>query len=282
MVFDFGALPPEINSGRIYAGPGSAPLIAAATAWDALASELQTTAASYASTIGELTTSWQGPSSAAAAECRRAVHGVAEQHRRAGRADGIPGSGGGGCLRGRLRCQHPAAGDRGQSGAAGRAGRNQLPGPATPRRSPPPRLTYAEFWAQDAGRDVRVLRRGDHRESADTVHRSAGDHQRQRAGDAGGQHSPVGCRLDRRFDHRQPFRVPDSAEHRTDKLRHRARRPLTGSSRHCYRSRPPAWLRSYRAWACRRRSTNAINLFQPVAHHRRQHTQHLWPPDRGH
>jgi PPE-repeat protein len=66
MVFDFGALPPEINSGRIYAGPGSAPLIAAATAWDALASELQTTAASYGSTIGELTSSWQGPSSAAA------------------------------------------------------------------------------------------------------------------------------------------------------------------------------------------------------------------------
>jgi PPE-repeat protein len=68
MVLDFGALPPEINSGRIYTGPGSAPLLAAATAWDALASELQTTAASYASTIGELTTSWQGPSSTAAAE----------------------------------------------------------------------------------------------------------------------------------------------------------------------------------------------------------------------
>jgi PPE-repeat protein len=67
MVFDFAALPPEINSGRIYAGPGSAPLIAAATAWDALASELQTTAASYGSTIGELTSSWQGPSSQAAA-----------------------------------------------------------------------------------------------------------------------------------------------------------------------------------------------------------------------
>ena len=65
-MFDFGALPPEINSGKIYSGPGSAPLLAAATAWDALASELQTTAASYASTIGELTTSWQGPSSAAA------------------------------------------------------------------------------------------------------------------------------------------------------------------------------------------------------------------------
>jgi len=67
MVFDFGALPPEINSGKIYTGPGSAPLLAAATAWDALASELQTTAASYGSTIGELTSSWQGPSSEAAA-----------------------------------------------------------------------------------------------------------------------------------------------------------------------------------------------------------------------
>ncbi|WP_293000792.1 PPE family protein [Mycobacterium sp.] len=67
MVFDFGALPPEINSGRIYLGPGSAPLLAAATAWNALAAELQATAASYTSTITELSTSWQGPSSQAAA-----------------------------------------------------------------------------------------------------------------------------------------------------------------------------------------------------------------------
>ncbi len=69
MVLDFGALPPEVNSGRIYTGPGSAPLLAAASAWDALASELQTTAASYTSTITELTSSgWQGPSSVAAAD----------------------------------------------------------------------------------------------------------------------------------------------------------------------------------------------------------------------
>lgn len=66
MVFDFGALPPEVNSGKIYSGPGSAPLLAAATAWDALASELQTTAAGYASTITELASNWQGPSSSAA------------------------------------------------------------------------------------------------------------------------------------------------------------------------------------------------------------------------
>jgi PPE-repeat protein len=67
MVFDFGALPPEINSGKIYSGPGSAPLLAASTAWNALASELQTTAAGYASTITELGSSWTGPSSTAAA-----------------------------------------------------------------------------------------------------------------------------------------------------------------------------------------------------------------------
>jgi PPE-repeat protein len=67
MVFEFGALPPEINSGRIYTGPGSAPLLAAATAWNALASELQTTAAGYASAISELGSSWTGPSSTAAA-----------------------------------------------------------------------------------------------------------------------------------------------------------------------------------------------------------------------
>jgi PPE-repeat protein len=67
MVFDFGALPPEINSGKIYTGPGSAPLLAASTAWNALASELQTTAAGYASTITELGSSWTGPSSTAAA-----------------------------------------------------------------------------------------------------------------------------------------------------------------------------------------------------------------------
>jgi PPE-repeat protein len=60
---DFGALPPEINSGRMYSGPGSAPLLAAAAAWDGLAAELQATAASYGSVISELRTGWHGPSS---------------------------------------------------------------------------------------------------------------------------------------------------------------------------------------------------------------------------
>ncbi|CPR06526.1 PPE family protein [Mycobacterium bohemicum DSM 44277] len=61
---DFGALPPEINSGRIYAGPGSGPMMAAASAWDGLAAELSSTATGYTSVIAELTGSpWLGPAS---------------------------------------------------------------------------------------------------------------------------------------------------------------------------------------------------------------------------
>ncbi|AGZ50488.1 PPE family protein [Mycobacterium kansasii] len=63
---DFGAIPPEINSARIYSGPGSGPLIAAATAWDALTAELTAASAGYVSVISELTSSqWLGPASMA-------------------------------------------------------------------------------------------------------------------------------------------------------------------------------------------------------------------------
>ncbi|WP_406813642.1 PPE family protein [Mycobacterium sp. M23085] len=61
---DFGLVPPEINSGRMYAGPGPGPLLGAAAAWDVLAAELHSTAASYSSAISGLTAAWQGPSSA--------------------------------------------------------------------------------------------------------------------------------------------------------------------------------------------------------------------------
>ncbi|MGB7872725.1 MAG: PPE family protein [Mycobacterium sp.] len=65
---DFTMLPPEVNSGRMYAGPGSGPMLAAASAWDGLAAELQSTANSYESAISELTGGpWLGPSSASMA-----------------------------------------------------------------------------------------------------------------------------------------------------------------------------------------------------------------------
>jgi PPE-repeat protein len=65
-VLDFGLLPPEVNSGRMYSGPGPGPLLAAAEAWDSLASDLGFASAGYGSTLSELTSgSWTGPTSSA-------------------------------------------------------------------------------------------------------------------------------------------------------------------------------------------------------------------------
>lgn len=59
---DYGLLPPEINSGRIYAGPGAGSLLAAATAWSGLAADLQAAAAGHRSVITALTSGpWLGP-----------------------------------------------------------------------------------------------------------------------------------------------------------------------------------------------------------------------------
>jgi PPE-repeat protein len=64
VTLDFAALPPEINSGRMYAGAGSGSMVAAAAAWDGLATELNFAASSYHSAVSELTGGpWVGPSS---------------------------------------------------------------------------------------------------------------------------------------------------------------------------------------------------------------------------
>ncbi|GAB3019185.1 PPE family protein [Mycobacterium bourgelatii] len=66
---DFGALPPEINSSLIYAGPGSAPMVAAAAAWNGLAAELNSASVAYETVITHLTgEEWLGPASASMAE----------------------------------------------------------------------------------------------------------------------------------------------------------------------------------------------------------------------
>jgi len=63
-MIDFAVMPPEINSARMYAGAGSAPMQAAGTAWSQLAAEMRSAASSYSSIIAGLTSgSWLGPAS---------------------------------------------------------------------------------------------------------------------------------------------------------------------------------------------------------------------------
>jgi PPE-repeat protein len=65
---DFGALPPEINSAMMYAGPGAGSMLAAAGAYQALAADLSASASSYQSVISGLVAGpWLGASSAAMA-----------------------------------------------------------------------------------------------------------------------------------------------------------------------------------------------------------------------
>ncbi len=65
---DFGALPPEINSGRMFMGAGSGSLVVAASAWDGLAAALSSAASSYQAAIAELTGGpWLGASSSSMA-----------------------------------------------------------------------------------------------------------------------------------------------------------------------------------------------------------------------
>ena len=68
MAFDFAARPPEVNSTLMYSGAGAGPMMAAASTFGTLSSELSTNAAAYESVIQQLTGSeWTGPSATAAA-----------------------------------------------------------------------------------------------------------------------------------------------------------------------------------------------------------------------
>ncbi len=93
---DFAFLPPEINSGRMYDGPGAGSMLAAAAAWDGLAAELHSTATSYGSVISELSAGpWLGAASAAMTAASRTLCGLDEFHRHAGRTDSHPSQSGG-------------------------------------------------------------------------------------------------------------------------------------------------------------------------------------------
>jgi PPE family/PE-PPE domain len=63
---DFLVLRPEVNSLRMFSGTGSGPMLAAATAWEGLAAELESAATSFGSVVsGMISGPWQGPSAAA-------------------------------------------------------------------------------------------------------------------------------------------------------------------------------------------------------------------------
>jgi PPE-repeat protein len=71
LVTDFAAVPPEVHSARMYAGPGSGPMLAAAAAWDELASELNWAAVGCDSVVSGPS----GGSSALATEAAAAYMG---------------------------------------------------------------------------------------------------------------------------------------------------------------------------------------------------------------
>ncbi|MBW0011892.1 PPE family protein [Mycobacterium sp.] len=68
MAASFAVSPPEVNSVQMFAGVGPVPMLTAATAWDEVAAELDSAAASFGSVISGLAgSSWQGAASVAMA-----------------------------------------------------------------------------------------------------------------------------------------------------------------------------------------------------------------------
>ncbi|QLL05118.1 PPE family protein [Mycobacterium vicinigordonae] len=69
MASDLSLLPPEVSSALMYSGPGASSFVAAASAWNALAAELTSTARGYEAVLAQLSSEeWLGPASATMAQ----------------------------------------------------------------------------------------------------------------------------------------------------------------------------------------------------------------------
>jgi PPE-repeat protein len=64
----YGALPPEVNTARLMAGAGEAPMFQAAAGWETLAISLETQAEELSASLVSLQSSWQGMGSQRAVE----------------------------------------------------------------------------------------------------------------------------------------------------------------------------------------------------------------------
>ena len=181
---DFGALPPEINSARMYMGPGSSSFQVAASAWNGLAAELQSAAQGYETMITQLSSDeWTGPASAAMASAAQPYIDWMQETAAQAEQAATPGQGG----RCRLR-----AGVRGNGGAAAHRGqpRSDRRGSAGQRlRSvhPADRATRGTVRRDvGAGRRGHVQLRGSVGlgSSGDAVRHAGRDHQSRRHSDS--------------------------------------------------------------------------------------------------
>lgn len=62
---EFTALPPDVTSALIHAGPGAESLIEASGAWQRLGTDLEETAGAYTAVLSALASDWHGPSTLA-------------------------------------------------------------------------------------------------------------------------------------------------------------------------------------------------------------------------
>ena len=147
---DYGALPPEINSGRMWAGVGSGPLVASGMAWQALAAELGLASVAMNAILAELTgASWMGPSSVAMLEAAAPFAAWLLAHSMQAEQSAIAAIGAATAFEtARVGVFHPAVIAENRTELATLIATNFL-GVNTPAIAAN-EATYSEYWAQDA------------------------------------------------------------------------------------------------------------------------------------
>ncbi|WP_234825703.1 PPE family protein, partial [Mycolicibacter senuensis] len=146
---DFGTSPPEITSAKIYTGPGSGPLLAAAAAYDSLAAQLNSFSTGYLSVIADLQgENWAGRASAAmAAAATRYAEWAAVTAGQVERAAGQARAAAAAYENARAAIVPPMVVTANRARLANLAATNIL-GQNTPAIAAT-EFEYAEMWAQD-------------------------------------------------------------------------------------------------------------------------------------